>query len=98
MTVRYMGACRYMNRLGARCRIQEMRAILGAMPLDFSGQDLEGADLGSANLKGRDLRGAKLSFADLRGADLSDAVRRPGISRADMEGATGLDTVKGLVD
>ena len=31
-------------------------------------------------------------------ANLSGAVRRPGISRADLDGATVLDTVVGLVD
>ena len=38
------------------------------------------------------------SGQDLRWATLTGAVRRPGISRADMEGVKGLDTVKGLVD
>ena len=46
---------------------------------------------------------AHLWSADLRGANFTDArltgaFRRPGISRADMEGAEGLDTVTGLVD
>ena len=68
------------------------------MPLDFSGQALEGA-----NLWGADLRGARLTFANLTGADftganLTDAFRRPGISRADMDGAEGLDSSIGLVD
>ena len=36
--------------------------------------------------------------ANLSYANLSGAVRRPGISRADLDGATGLDTAVGLVD
>jgi hypothetical protein len=42
---------------------------------------------------GQDLRGR-----DFSGQDLSGAFRRPGISRADMEGVKGLDTVTGLID
>ena len=78
------------------------------MPVDYSGQDLRGRDfsgqdLYGANLYGADLTGANLSGADLSGAnftntDLTDAVRRPGISRADLDGAEGLDTARGLVD
>jgi uncharacterized protein YjbI with pentapeptide repeats len=98
VTVQHVGACRYMNRLGARCRIQEVRANLGAMPLDFSGRDLEGANLRGANLRGSILVGATLNATDLTGANLTAAFRRPGLSCADLEGATGLDTVPGLVD
>jgi len=29
---------------------------------------------------------------------MTDALRRPGISRADMDDVKGLDTVKGLLD
>ena len=42
---------------------------------------------------GQDLRGR-----DFTDANLTGAFRRPGISRADMEGVKGLDTVTGLVD
>ena len=94
--MRYMGACRYMNRLGARCRIQEGRAILGAMPLDFSGQDLEGANLRGAILSGSILVGATLNATDLTGANLTNAFRHPGIRRAELQGAKGVDTVEGL--
>ncbi len=43
------------------------------------------------------------SGQDLRGRDfsrqhLTDAFRRPGINRADMEGVIGLDSITGLVD
>ena len=41
---------------------------------------------------------ANLSYANLSYANLTDAFRRPGISRADLEGATVLDTAMGLVD
>jgi len=37
------------------------------------------------------------SRADFTDANLTGAFRRPGISRADMDGVKGLDTVKGLV-
>ena len=60
------------------------------MQSDYSGRDLSGRDLSSANLTV-----AKLTGAVRPGPG---AVRRPGISRADLEGAKGLDTVKGLVD
>ena len=67
------------------------------------GADLVGADLSRAYLIGANLSYADLSYAYLRGADftgadLTDAFRRPGISRADMDGVIGLDTVTGLVD
>ena len=65
---------------------------------DFSGQDLRGANLSGANLTDANLSGANLTKADFTDADLTNAVRRPGISRADMEGVKGLDTAKGLVD
>jgi hypothetical protein len=64
---------------------------------------LTGANLDRANFTDADLWGANLTRADLSGADftgahLTNAVRRPGISRADMDGALGLNSVKGLVD
>ena len=59
---------------------------------------LSGANFNSANLTGANLWGAKLTGGDFTDADLTDAFMRPGISRADMEGADGLDTAKGLVD
>ena len=65
---------------------------------DFSGQNLTGANLTGANLINANLSGANLSGADFTDADLTDAFRRPGISRADMEGAIGLDKVMGLID
>ena len=61
-------------------------------------QDLTNANLTGANLTAVDLEGAILWGANLTDADLSGAFRRPGISRADLEGAEGLDTVTGLVD
>ena len=73
------------------------------MPVDYSGQDLRGRDfsgqdLSLAVLTLANLRGANLTGANFTNTDLTDAVRRPGISRADLDGAEGLDTVKGLVD
>ena len=65
---------------------------------DFSGQDLRWANLSGPYLRGANLEDANLSGVDLTDADLSGAFRRPGISRADLEGANGLGTVKGLVD
>ena len=75
---------------------------------DFSGQDLADANLFHADLTDAVLHGATLSGAylinatltgaDFTDADLTDAFRRPGISRADMEGAIGLDKVMGLID
>ena len=70
---------------------------------NLTGANLIGANLTGANLIGADMIGANLWRADLTdadftNADLENAFIRPGISRADMEGATGLDTVKGLVD
>jgi len=55
--------------------------------------DLTGATLTLANLSSADLFGANFTDADLTGA-----FRRPGISRADMEGVLGLDSITGLVD
>ena len=60
---------------------------------NLSGCYLRGADLSRANLWD-----ATLAGADFTGANLTDAFRRPGISRADMDGVIGLDTVTGLVD
>ena len=60
--------------------------------------DLRGANLTEATLGGASLAGANLFGADFTNADLEGAFLRPGISRADMKGATGLDKVKGLVD
>ena len=73
------------------------------MPVDYSGQDLRGRDFSGQDLRGAiqtgaTLRDANLSNANFTNADLSYAFRRPGISRADMEGAEGLETIKGLVD
>jgi hypothetical protein len=56
------------------------------------------ANLTGADLTNADLTGANLDRANFTDADLSGAVRRPGISRADMKGADGLETVKGLID
>ena len=65
--------------------------------------DLTGADLTSANLSDAKLRGtiivnANLTGTDLTGTDMTGAVRRSGISRADLMGAKGLDFVTGLED
>ena len=73
------------------------------MRVDYSGQDLTGADLSGCDLWGANLLDANLlrailTGATLIGATLTGAVRRPGISRADMDGVKGLDTVKGLID
>ncbi|NDF40256.1 MAG: pentapeptide repeat-containing protein, partial [Proteobacteria bacterium] len=57
-----------------------------------------GANLTGANLTGANLWDATLTRADFTDADLTNAFRRPGISRADMDGVKGLDTVKGLLD
>ena len=67
------------------------------------GADLSGADLHNAILFRADLRNTNLTRADL-----TNVVRRPGISRVDLENVDagydmlgpvkGLDTVKGLVD
>ena len=54
--------------------------------------------MSGANLYRANLTGANLRSADFTDANLTDAFRRPGISRADMEGVKGLDTVKGLID
>jgi len=81
---------------------------------NLSGCDLTNAVLLGADLTRANLSGAKLSAATLRGADFTDAnltgadigkdpvlsraVRRPGISRADMKGVIGLDSITGLID
>ena len=52
----------------------------------------------SPHLSYAHLWSATLDRANFTDADLSGAVRRPGISRADMKGADGLETVKGLID
>ena len=44
------------------------------------------------------LNQANLTGADFTDTNLTDAVRRPGINRADLAGVKGLDTVTGLVD
>ena len=66
--------------------------------VDLTGVDVRGADLSFANLQGANLSLATLLGTDFTRAELRDAVRRPGISRADMEGATGLASAKGLLD
>lgn len=68
------------------------------MQVDYSEQDLRGRDFSGQDLTGADLTGANMTLAILYGADLTNAVRRLGIRRADLEGAEGLDYVKGLVD
>ena len=65
---------------------------------NLSRANLSGADLSYANLSGANLSGANLTSAKLWHADLTGAFRRPGISRADMDGVIGLDTAKGLID
>jgi len=65
---------------------------------DLSGCNLSSADLSSADLSSANLTDANLTDADFTDADLTDALRRPGISRADMDGVKGLDKVKGLID
>ena len=78
------------------------------MPQDYSGEhlqgrsfafhDLTGADFSGAHLQGETFWKADLFGANFTDADLTDAFRRPGISRADMEGVIGLDSITGLVD
>jgi uncharacterized protein YjbI with pentapeptide repeats len=87
----------------SNCNLE--RNLVGAnlSGCDLTLANLSYANLEGANLRGANLRGANLSIADLSGADftdadLTDAYLRPGISRADMEGVKGLDTVTGLVD
>ncbi len=78
---------------------------LAGLRLDATGNDLAvltEADLTRANLTRADLIRANLVLADLSGADFANAdltemYRRPGTSKAEMKGATGLDTAKGLV-
>ena len=70
---------------------------------NLTGANLIGANLSDANRFGADvncanLRGADLTVATLSGANLTLAFRRPGISRIQLEGAEGLDTVEGLLD
>jgi len=65
---------------------------------NLAGADLQSADLSHANLQWADLTGAKIGHANLRGANLTAAFRHIGVSRADLEVATGLDEAKGLVD
>ena len=87
-------------------RTSSLRAVRGYE--DLTGADLAGADmrgmklvrvnLTGANLTGANLWDANLTNADFTDANLSGAFRRPGISRADMEGVKGLDTVTGLID
>jgi len=43
------------------------------------------------------LSGAIFPGADFANANLTNVVRRDGVSRADMKGATGLDSAKGLL-
>ena len=62
------------------------------------GADLSNADLHHADIFRADLTNASLTNASLVDADLTEAFRRRGVSRADMNGAIGLDTVKGLID
>ena len=78
------------------------------MPKDYSGQDLRGRDFSGQDLSGANLT-ANLSGAILTGLILFGAknpltdpgmtrvFRRPGISRADLKEAKGLDTVRGLM-
>jgi uncharacterized protein YjbI with pentapeptide repeats len=83
----------------------QRRNLVGA---NLSGCNLTGANLIGANLSdanrfgadvnGANLRGADLTVATLSGANLTLAFRRPGISRIELEGAEGLDTVEGLLD
>jgi len=61
---------------------------------DFSGQNLTGANLGDAILTGLILFGAKNPLTD---PGMTRVFRRPGISRADLKEAKGLDTVRGLM-
>ena len=75
------------NLTGANLRYAEMEGA------NFTDSRLTGANLTNANLTNADLTGA-----DFTDSNLTDAVRRPGINRADMEGALGLDTAKGLLD
>ena len=86
------GAKRYPTRMPEDYSGQDLRGR------DFEGQDLSFANLRGANLRGANLSGAKLSGGDFTDANLAGAFRRPGISRADMEGDKGLGTVKGLLD
>ena len=68
---------------------------------DLSGTEPTGVNVRSAvmrraNLTGPILTGANLDGANFTSADLTDAVRRPGIWRADKDSAAGVNTSKGL--
>ena len=82
----------------ALCAIVAVPALTFAAPDCNLQRDLVNADLSGCDLRGADLTYANLEGADFTDADLTDALRRPGISRADMDGPKGLATVKGLVD
>jgi len=80
------------------------------MNADLSGANLTGADLqlatlfnanlsnanlGQANLAGVNLGEANVNGASFQGATFAGGYRRSGIRNADLDGAIGLDTVKG---
>ena len=80
------------------CNLERDRDRADLDAASLIGANLSSATLSLAQLSFAVLIGANLRGATLSGANLEGAFRRPGISRADLEGATGLDTVKGLVD
>jgi len=74
-------------------------ANLGASNLTYAnlgGANLSGASLAGANLAGVNLGEANVSGASFEGATFAGGYRRSGIRNADLNGATGLDTAKGL--
>ena len=76
--------------------------------MNLSHANLAGADLSFAKLSGDDLTSANLQSTNLANADLTGARRRPDITtilsgytpvtRFDLIGAVGLESVKGLLD
>jgi len=74
-------------------------ANLGAANLTYANlfaANLSGASLAGANLAEVNLGEANVSGASFEGATFAGGYRRSGIRNADLNGATGLDTAKGL--
>ncbi|HAH16095.1 MAG TPA: pentapeptide repeat-containing protein, partial [Chloroflexi bacterium] len=60
--------------------------------------NLSHANLTKVDLSYANLFAATLQGADVTDADLTHAFRQPGVIRADLEGAKGVDRAKGLKD